>query len=96
MTVALRGIDGGVQFAVKVVPGAAKNSVVGAYGEALKVQVTAPPEGGKANAAVCALLATLFGVPARAVEVVAGHTHPRQVIAVHGPDVTTARSLLPA
>jgi uncharacterized protein (TIGR00251 family) len=96
VTVALRQIGSGVQFAVKVVPGASRERIVGAYGEALKVAVAAPPEGGKANAAVCTLLASLFGVPAHAVEVVAGHGNPRKVVAVRGLAIAAARARLDA
>lgn len=84
MALALREIDGGVQFAVKVVPGAARNRVVGLLGDALKVQVAAPPEGGKANAALCGLLAAVLVVPRRTVTVVSGHGNPRKVVAVAG------------
>lgn len=80
----LRAIGGGVQFAVKVVPGAARDRIVGRLGDALKVQVSAPPEGGKANARLCEVLAAWFAVPARAVTVVQGAGNPRKVVAVQG------------
>ena len=35
--------------------------------------MSAPPEGGKANAAVVELLADVLGVPARTISVVSGH-----------------------
>lgn len=66
-------IRGGVEIRLKVVPGASRTRVVGVLGDRLKVQVAAPPEGGKANRAVCELLAELLGVPARNVSIVAGH-----------------------
>jgi uncharacterized protein (TIGR00251 family) len=90
----LRDVPGGVQVAIKVVPGAARTRVVGTLGDALKVQVAAPPEGGKANAAVCELLATTFGVPARAVTVVRGHGHARKVVVVAGLTAAAARAAL--
>jgi uncharacterized protein YggU (UPF0235/DUF167 family) len=43
---------------IKVVPGARQNCVLGKYGDAIKIQVNAPPEHGKANDAVIALLET--------------------------------------
>ena len=73
-----------VQFAVKVVPGAARDRVVGLIGDALKVQVSAPPEQGKANARVCEVLAAALGVATRAVVVQSGHGSPRKVVAVQG------------
>ena len=48
---------------VKVVPGAARSEVAGRLGAAVKVRVAAPPEGGQANRAVCALLAERLGLP---------------------------------
>lgn len=76
--------NGALQFAVKAVPGAARDRIVGLYGDALKVQVAAPPEGGKANARIEAVLAEALGVPARSVQVVTGHSSPRKVVAVAG------------
>ncbi len=59
---------------VKVVPGASRDAVVGPLGDALKVRVSAPPEGGKANEAVARLLAAHFGVARKQVRIVAGRS----------------------
>lgn len=69
---------------VKVVPGASRTRVMGWLGEALKVAVAAPPEGGKANRAVCEVLAGVLGVPMGSVTVVSGLGHPRKRIRVEG------------
>jgi uncharacterized protein (TIGR00251 family) len=69
---------------VKVIPGARKDRVVGPYGDAIQVQVSAPPEGGKANAAVVAVLAEALGVKAARVAIMAGHAQPRKVVRVEG------------
>ncbi len=79
---------------VKVVPGSRKDEVVGALGDRLKIKVAAPPEDGRANAGVCALLAERLGVGRRAVEVVSGMTNPEKVVRVEGVDAATARRLL--
>ncbi len=96
MTVAVHATADGVRIAVKAVPGAARSRVVGALGDALKAQVAAPPEGGKANAALCELLAAAFGVPARAVQVVAGAGSARKVVAIAGLDAARATAALRA
>ncbi len=69
---------------VRVSPGAARSEVVGRHGEAWKVRVAAPPEGGKANAALIELLATTLGVARSEVEVVAGHGSRDKTVEVRG------------
>lgn len=64
--------DDVVELAVHAQPGAGRTQVVGRHGDALKVRVAAPPEKGRANDAVAALLADAFGVPTSAVELVSG------------------------
>jgi uncharacterized protein (TIGR00251 family) len=71
---------------VKVVPGARRDEVAGKYGEGIKVRVSAPPEAGKANAAVVEVVAGLFGVKASAVRIVRGQTNPRKTVSIDGVD----------
>lgn len=78
---------GGVQLRVKVVPGASRSRVAGVLGDRLKVLVSAPPEAGKANRAVCELLAQTLGVRASDLRVIDGATQPRKTIEIAG--VTT-------
>lgn len=85
---------GGVEFAVKVVPGASRTRIVGRWGEALKVAVAAPPEGGKANSALVALLAKTFGVGRGAVTIVAGQSQPRKRVSVSGLTAGAVRERL--
>lgn len=75
-----------VTIDVKVVPGGSRDAIVGRLGEALKIKVSAPPEGGKANAAVCALLAKTLGVAKRDVQIVAGYSQPNKQVAIRGAD----------
>lgn len=69
---------------VKVVPGSSRSQLSGWLGDALKVRVAAPPEKGKANAALVALLAKHLGLPRKSVEVVAGHTSQQKTVEIHG------------
>jgi len=61
------------RLALRVSPGARTSAVVGRHGRAWKLRVAAPPEGGKANDAVVALLAATLDVPARTISIVSGH-----------------------
>lgn len=83
--------QGGVLIRVKAVPGARREQVAGLLGDRLKVKVSQPPEGGKANAAICALLAQKLGVKASAVSVVSGHGNPEKVVRVEGVTIESVR-----
>ena len=83
-------VPGGVALRVKVVPGASRSRIKGILADRLKVTVAAPPEAGKANAAVCALLAKALGAPRRDVSVVAGAQQPLKTIEVVGLDLAGA------
>ncbi len=74
----------GVLLRVKVVPGASRSRVVGMLGDRLKVAVAAPPEGGKANKAVCKLIAEVLGLPVRDVVVSAGTSNPQKTLVITG------------
>jgi hypothetical protein len=67
---------------------------VGPHGGALKLEVQAPPERGKANAAVAELLSSLIGVPKSAIEVTAGHTSQDKTVTVSGVEVDELRQRL--
>ena len=73
-----------VRIRLKVVPGSRKEQIVGPLGDRLKIKVSAPPEQGKANGAVCELLAEALGVDARRVTIVAGHSNPEKIARVEG------------
>jgi uncharacterized protein len=53
-------------------PGAARAGIAGRHGDALKVRVSAPPVGGRANAAAAEVLAEALGVSRSSVELVSG------------------------
>ena len=67
-------------FFVKVVPGSSRAGVSHMSDETLKINVTSPPEKGKANEEVRQLLAGHFGVPLADVEIVSGQGSPRKLI----------------
>ncbi len=76
--------NGAVTFAVKVVPRASRNEIVGVEGDVIKVRLNAPPVEGKANVALVRLLAELLGVSAAQIEIVRGETARRKLVRVRG------------
>ena len=96
MNLPLRASAGGVSFAVKAVPGASRDRIVGPIGEALKVQLAAPPESGKANTRLCEVLARALLVPTRDVQIARGHGSTRKIVAVQGLSVEVVLDRLAA
>lgn len=79
---------------IKAVPGARRDEIAGPLGDRLKVRVSAPAEDGRANKAICALLAAAVGVRAGAVAVVRGHTSPEKSLRIRGRTADAAASAL--
>jgi uncharacterized protein (TIGR00251 family) len=84
----------GVIVHVRVRPAARRNGIVGEHDGALRVDVTAAPEKGKANKAVAEVLAELFGVSKSAVELVSGQTSSQKRFLIVGVELAVARGKL--
>jgi len=69
---------------LRVAPGAQRAGVVGRHGDAWKVRVAAPAEGGRANEAVVRLLADTLALPRAAVTLVSGHTGRDKIVELTG------------
>ena len=72
---------GGLRLRLRVKPGGRQQRLIGAYGGALKLEVSAAPEKGRANAAVIRLLSEALGIRRNQVALVAG-TSSQDKIAV--------------
>jgi uncharacterized protein (TIGR00251 family) len=83
-----------VLLPVKVVPGASRTRYMGDWSGRAKIAVAAPPEKGKANQAVVALLADLLGVRKRDVVVVAGHASALKTIRIDRVTVAAVQTAL--
>ena len=71
---------------IKVIPGSSRERVAGMLGDRLKVQVQAPPEGGKANKAVIAVLAKWISCRRADLSIASGHTQPLKTVLYTGSD----------
>ena len=67
---------------VKVIPGASVSVIIGWLGDTLKVRVSAPPEKGKANAAIVALISDALHVPESSVRIVSGRNSQRKMLEI--------------
>jgi len=56
--------------------------MLGTHAGALRISVTTAPEKGKANKAVLAILGKALGIPASALELLAGPTSPDKTVFV--------------
>lgn len=74
------------RLSLRVSPASARTEIVGRHGGGWKVRVAAPPEDGRANAALCGLLADALALPRSAVSVVSGHGSRDKLVDVAGLD----------
>jgi uncharacterized protein len=74
----------GVVLPVRAQPRARKPGVAGEQAGALKVGVSAPPEDGKANAALVESLADILGVRRSQVELLSGSTSRDKKLLIRG------------
>jgi hypothetical protein len=82
-------VSEGLRLFVRLQPKARRERIEGVVTEpdgrtALKVAVTAPPEGGKANAALIALLGKSWRLPKSAIEIVGGASDRRKTLLLRG------------
>lgn len=81
MTPWARAENGGTVITVWLVPGAHRTEIVGVHGDALRIRVDAPAEGGRANRELVGLMEKRTGAP---VELMRGGRSRRKALHVHG------------
>ena len=86
--------SGGAEIQVRLQPRAKRNEVVGERGGAVVIRVTAPPVDGRANEAVCELIAERAGLPKNNVTVVHGASSRDKLVRVEGASETQLRRAL--
>src|SRR3954464_14801647 len=78
----VRPIPNRVEILLKIVPNSSRSVIVGLLGDRLKIKVAAPPEAGKANKEVVAIIRKWTA--AADVTVVAGLTNPEKTVRLTG------------
>ena len=84
-------VVGGCELAIWVVPGASRDQIAGLHDGRIKVRVSAPAEGGRANRAVCQLLSEAIGAP---VTLLRGGTSRAKVVFASGVTTESVRGNL--
>jgi uncharacterized protein len=84
----------GCEIAVRLQPRARANEIVGERDGVLVVRVTAPPVEGRANEALCRLIAKRARVGVRRVSVVRGAGAREKIVRVEGIDARELRKAL--
>jgi uncharacterized protein (TIGR00251 family) len=84
----------GALIDVRLTPRAAREEVTGWQGSVLLVRVTEPPVDGKANKALCRLLAKRLGVAAGRVSIATGETARTKRVRVEGLSLDDVRQRL--
>jgi uncharacterized protein (TIGR00251 family) len=81
-------------LAIRVQPRAKRSEVAGERQGAVVIRVSAPPVDGKANEAVCRLIAERVGVPRSAVRIVRGESSRDKLVRIDGLSADEARTVL--
>jgi uncharacterized protein len=81
-------------LAIRVQPRARRTEVAGEREGAVLIRTSAPPVDGRANAAVCKLIAKRVGVPASAVRIVRGEGSRDKLVRIEGLSADEARAAL--
>ena len=81
---AIKTIEGGVVFTVKVIPSSSQTAAKGVFDGMLKVKVSAVAEKGKANQCLIEFLAKQLGIKKGAIKIISGQTNPVKILEVFG------------
>ena len=94
MTWVQAGSEGRVLLKVWLQPRAAKVEVVGVYGDALKIKITAPPVEGKANKQLLKFLAERLQLLTSQINLRSGNTSRHKVVEIRGLSINEVKDRL--
>ena len=90
----LKGSAGATLLSVKAAPGSSRPGIKGELGGKLKVALASPPEKGKANRELIALLTERTGIPEAQITIKSGHGSPMKTVRIEGVCPETLAALL--
>jgi len=82
MDIDIKILNDGVLLPVKVVPGSSRTRIAGLLAGSLKVNISAPPEKGKANKKLIEFLAQLLQRPKSSISIHSGSQDPHKQVFV--------------
>jgi uncharacterized protein len=86
------GADAAIVLEIYAQPGAKRSEVAGVHGDAVKMRIAAPALEGKANAALLAFVAEIFGVPRKNVTLIHGARGRRKTVRIESPSLRPDRT----
>ena len=87
----VQDVPGGASFKVKVRPRARRDAIAGEVGDAIKLDLTAPPIEGRANESCIRFFADLLDLPRSSVTIAAGQNSRNKTIRVSGRSAADVR-----
>ncbi|WP_284452709.1 DUF167 domain-containing protein [Parachlamydia acanthamoebae] len=75
-------------LAIKVIPNASRNAILGWENDELKMHIASVPEKGKANEAVIKFLAKFLGLRKQQIQIIRGETNRHKILQIEGIDKT--------
>jgi len=86
------GADASIVLEIHAQPGAKRSEVAGVHVDAVRIRIAAPAIEGKANAALLAFLAEIFGVPRKNVTLIRGAHGRRKTVRIEDPALRPDRT----
>lgn len=71
-------------LAVRIIPNASKNEIIGWSGDQLKIRIAAPPDRGKANKELVRFLSKNFNLPRNTIQILKGEKSRDKLLEIEG------------
>lgn len=86
--------ENSLNIQVQIQPGSSKDQIIGLHNGRLKIKISAPPVGGKANQNLIEFIAKALGVSKSKIEIVKGRTSKLKTLKISAIDQKSFSLLL--